>query len=254
MTETIGSLDIDARFCGPPDSGNGGYVCGEMAKALSKRAAAAAAPPLETGLRVRLMKPPPLEEALDLRPTESGLGLFGHASDAPLAEAFVDALEMDVPEAVSVARAEQAATGFRGFKEHVFPGCFVCGPEREPGDGLRVFPGELEEGSGRFAASWVPDASLADPERPDEVDPTFVWAALDCPGCFSFPQPANAILLLGELSAAIHLPAKVGAPHALQSWAIEHKGRKHVTGSVLYDAEGVCLARARGIWIELPAA
>ena len=252
MTDTMGTLTIAPRFCGPPDSGNGGYVCGEMAKRLSKTVADGPSP-LETGVRVRLMKPPPLAQALDFRVAEAGLGLFAGAPDAPLAEAVIDALQMEVPEAISFSSAQDAETRFRGFQEHVFPGCFVCGPERPAGDGLRIFPGELGEASGRFAASWTPDASLADPEHPGRVDPAFVWAALDCPGCFSFPQPEGAIVLLGELTAALHRPATIGVPHTLQSWSIEHKGRKHVTGSALYDAEGACLARARGIWIEIAA-
>jgi len=28
-------LEIAERFCGPPNSGNGGYVCGRIAKNLS---------------------------------------------------------------------------------------------------------------------------------------------------------------------------------------------------------------------------
>jgi hypothetical protein len=27
------AIHIDRRFCGPPDSGNGGYVCGRVAEA-----------------------------------------------------------------------------------------------------------------------------------------------------------------------------------------------------------------------------
>jgi hypothetical protein len=46
------TLVISQRFCGPPQSGNGGYVCGQLAKNLSGAAA------------VRLKAPPPLEVAL----------------------------------------------------------------------------------------------------------------------------------------------------------------------------------------------
>ena len=49
-----GSLVIASRFCGPPDSGNGGYVCGLIAGYLDGPA------------EVTLRKPPPLETASDL--------------------------------------------------------------------------------------------------------------------------------------------------------------------------------------------
>ena len=47
-----GSLVIAPRFCGPPDSGNGGYVCGLIAGYLDG--------PAEVTLRL----PPPLETPL----------------------------------------------------------------------------------------------------------------------------------------------------------------------------------------------
>jgi hypothetical protein len=31
-----GSVTVEPRFCGPPDSGNGGYVCGLVADYLQK--------------------------------------------------------------------------------------------------------------------------------------------------------------------------------------------------------------------------
>jgi hypothetical protein len=45
---------IKRRFCGPPDSGNGGYVAGRLADYFDGAA------------RVRLLKPPPLEVPMDV--------------------------------------------------------------------------------------------------------------------------------------------------------------------------------------------
>ena len=45
---------IDRRFCGPPDSGNGGYVCGLTAGFLDGEA------------EVTLRRPPPLDTPLDV--------------------------------------------------------------------------------------------------------------------------------------------------------------------------------------------
>lgn len=241
---SLGEIRIDGRFNGPPDSGNGGYVCGEMAKALGC---------LDSGARVRLRQPPPLETTLRIAATGDGCAL--HDGETLLGEAWPEHLELEVPDPVTIELASEAALAFRGFNEHVFPACFVCGPDRADGDGLRIFPGPLPAGAtsieGVFAAPWQPDTSLAEAES-DFVDGSFIWAALDCPGCFSFPQPDGAIVLLGEMATAIPGRARVDEPSVLLSWQIEHVGRKHITGSAIYDSAGVCHGLARATWIEIP--
>jgi hypothetical protein len=71
----------------------------------------------------------------------------------------------------------------------VAPGCFVCGPARAPGDGLRVICGPLD-GERLVADSWTPEAELAGPDG--NVAPEFVWSVLDRPS-------GNALLLLDDL-------------------------------------------------------
>ncbi len=245
------TLRIDPRFNGPPRSGNGGYVCGAMALSTP-------------GIgRVRLYEPPPLATELRLVPTDEGVGLF--EGGTLIGEGWPDRLQLEPPRPPGFEEACEAARAFRGFEEHPLPTCFVCGPDRAEGDGLRLFPGPLADGR-LFVTPWIPDASLAlDPAsravgpavpsaaRPgSEVDPIFVWSALDCPGCFAFPQPPGALVLLGELSARIDGPVLVGGRHVVASWAIEDSGRKHVTGTALFDEDGRCLALARAIWIEVP--
>ena len=46
---------IDERFCGPPQSGNGGYVCGVLARLIDG--------PAEVSLR----RPPPLGRPLEVQ-------------------------------------------------------------------------------------------------------------------------------------------------------------------------------------------
>ena len=245
----LSRLTIDARFNGPPDSGNGGYVCGEIAKALDDDSAGV----LESGVRVRLREPPVLQRELEIAALDDeGCGLFDQ--ETLIAQAWPMPLELARPDPVSVEVATGAAESFRGHAEHVFPRCFVCGPERTEGDGLRIFPGRLSDSSTSFedvfAAPWLPDPSLEG--HPGFVDPAFVWAALDCPGAFSFPQPEGAIVLLGEMTAALPGRVEVGTPTVLLSWQIEHSGRKHTTGTALYDEAGECQGVALAVWIEIP--
>ena len=51
MQNTIPTM-IRKRFCGPPNSGNGGYVCGLLAKAMNEpcQVTLHAPPPLDTDL------------------------------------------------------------------------------------------------------------------------------------------------------------------------------------------------------------
>src|SRR5205807_9873027 len=55
------SIIVDKRYCGPPNSGNGGYVCGRLARHIPG------------GAEVTLRAPPPLEKQLDVVATDAGL-------------------------------------------------------------------------------------------------------------------------------------------------------------------------------------
>lgn len=234
------SIEIPRRFRGPPRSGNGGYVAGRLASFVETSADTPA-------VAVRLAAPPPLERRLAVREEDGRIALFD--GDDPVAHARATALTLAPPPAPRFEQAERAAKSFRGFEEHVFPGCFVCGHERADGDGLRIFPGPADP-DGLFAAPWIPDASLR--EAASELVPApFVWAALDCPGAFCFPQPEGRVILLGELQLRSLAPVSIGERCVVTSWPIEQDGRKHRTGSALHGEDGACRAYAQGIWIEV---
>jgi len=55
------SVIIDKRYCGPPNSANGGYVCGRLARHIPG------------GAEVTLRAPPPLDKQLDVIATDDGL-------------------------------------------------------------------------------------------------------------------------------------------------------------------------------------
>jgi len=231
-------VEIADRFCGPPRSGNGGYTCGRVAARLPGAVA------------VRLKAPPPLQTPLRL---ESG------ATDARLtdgatliAEARCTSLELAVPPCPSPAEARQASLAYAGFQRHAFPGCFVCGPDRELHDGLRIFPGSTGE-HGLLAATWTPDTTLAD--AAGRVLPEFLWSALDCPGAFAvLPPVGNVAVVLGELCASIESGLLVGEPCVVTAWPLGIDGRKYFAGSAVHNGEGRLVARARAVWIAVPLA
>ena len=122
-----------------------------------------------------------------------------------VAEGEADELLLDVPDAVEPERAAAASEAGREHWStvHPFPGCLVCGPAREPGDGMRIFPGEL--GDGVFAAEWTPGEWLSDGEG--RVRPEFVWAALDCPTSAPVANfGAGPAMVLARLTARLGRP------------------------------------------------
>ena len=225
-------LRIDRRFHGPPDSGNGGYVAGLVAGTLGG-----------SGATVTLHRPPPLDRRLDLRATAESAELID--GEERIATAVPEDLDLDVPAPPSFAEARAAETRYVGHHRHRFPSCFVCGPAREPGDGLAIYPGDV---GGQVAATWTPGADLASAEA--TVRREFLWAALDCPGYFAVEEAAG-LALLGRMSARAEREATAGEPLIVTGWAIGSEGRKHRVGTALHDTGGGLIACARSTWITI---
>ncbi len=232
MSET---LRIDRRFRGPPDSGNGGYVCGLLAEQIGATA------------EVRLRAPPPLDRDLALDWNDDG-NLILLDGDKVVASARPTELEMDTPPAPTPQAAITGSKCYSGFDHHWFPSCFVCGPDRDPGDGLRIFAGANPD-SEIVLSPWIPDASLDDGSG--VVACRFVWAALDCPGAFAAFERTGDPLVLGTLTARIDKPVAIGANTIVAGWLMGVEGRKHFCGTAVYDESGAVCARASAVWIRI---
>lgn len=163
-----------------------------------------------------------------------------------LAVAKAGTVAIDVPDPPTLEEAQSAEARYSGLRHHIYPGCFVCGPERERGDGWRIFPGEI--GEGRVAAAWTPPRDFGGPDG--MLEPEFIWAALDCPGYFAVEKAAG-LALLGRMAVAIHHPVPTGQPLVVQAWARGSEGRKHQAGTALHAADGTLLAAAHQTWITL---
>ena len=230
-------FQISSRFCGPPRSGNGGYTCGRVAKYLRGSAT------------VRLKAPPPLDVELHLEYTEQEARLYADA--ALIAEAKLAPLALQVPAGPPHGAAEEAARSYVGFKAHAFPGCFVCGPDRAPTDGLRIFPGAIDE-SGLVAAPWIPHESLADASG--TILSEFLWSALDCTSGFAvMPEKEGVAIVLGELTVDLVGSVAADEPCVVGGWPLGVEGRKRRAGSAVYAPGGHVVAAARAVWIEVSA-
>ena len=146
-----------------------------------------------------------------------------------------------------MAVATRAAESYAGRRpeHHPFPGCFVCGPQREA-DGLRIFPGPAGD-DGLLACASVPAADLA---RDGVVDPRFVWAALDCPSGFACMPPGRSTVL-ASMTAALEAPVHPGRTYVATAWPIASEGRKHRASSALHAEDGSRVAVAEALWITL---
>jgi hypothetical protein len=227
------TITIDPRFNGPPGSGNGGYVCGVLARHI--------AGPSEITLRA----PPPLGVALGLVRTDDGVAL--RDGERTIAEARPKPLHLDVPSAPSLTQARAAEARYIGHHDHRYPTCFVCGGGRDPQDGLALFTGPVE-GRALVAASWTPGADLGDDNG--VLREEFIHAALDCPSYWALPH-AGKPALLARMAASIDAPPpRVGAPLIVAAWALSSDGRKHRGASALYTGDGALIARAEALWIE----
>lgn len=227
---------ISSRFCGPPDSGHGGYVCGRVAKHVPGVAS------------VRLKSPPPLEAEIRIEASE-GIAHLSHGTTI-IAEGRPSGLDLTPPPSPSFREAEDASKSYLGFTRHPFPRCFACGPQRRVGDGLRIFPGLIESRS-IVAGPWLPDSSLVDDS--DDVRAEFIWAALDCPsGLAVLPVPEGRAIVLGELCARIDGKVVAGDKYIAVGWPLQIDGRKRLSGSAVFSESGLAVAIGRAVWIEVP--
>jgi hypothetical protein len=243
----MASIIIDGRYRGPANSGNGGYVCGRLAQHMPGVA------------EVTLRAPPPLEKPLDVVATDDGLWELRDGATL-MATGRAASIELTGLEQASFdeASAAELRTPVKP-QDHPMPVCFVCGPARAQGDGLRIFPGPLtrqsRENSAVLAATWIPDPSLA--AEDGLVAPEFLWSALDCPSGYACGyDPVRAQfdgtpLLLGRMSARIEARPRPGERCVITAWPTGRDGRKRLAEAAAYGEDGTLLAVARATWIAV---
>lgn len=209
---------------------------------------------LDGAVTVTLLRPPPLETPMVVEP-EAADALSVRLGDVPVARA-VSARQSpapQVPGTVSTAEACAAQGGAEYFRDPLYPGCFVCGPGRPAGDGLRVFAGPVP-GRALWAAPWTPDASLA--HRSGRVPAEFVWAVLDCPSGIAAVETADLgpdlAVVLGRMTARVAEPPVVGERYRVIAWATGRDGRKLTAGSALLGPDDAVLATASTVWVAVP--
>ena len=231
-------LTIPRRYCGPPESGNGGWVSGALAALVPTDVAAPA-------VTVRLASPPPLDRVLRVvTGTDEGGAPAARLLDGEHLVATATAGPEPAPpplEPASLDEARAAEARYEGLADHPFPTCVVCGTAREPGDALCLRPGPLDDRTGRYACTW---------QVPDDVDATLVWAALDCPGGWS-SGVARRPMVLGTMTAVVRGVPEPGSTAVVTARQTSAQGRRHWSASTLHSSTGELLAHAEAVWIAV---
>jgi hypothetical protein len=244
------SVVIERRFCGPPNSGNGGYVCGLIAKHI------------EGSAEITLRAPPPLDRPLNIVAGTNG-GLELRENERLLAIGRAAPLSVAEIPIVTFAEAEEAASRTPvNERNHQLPTCFVCGTGRAHGDGLRILAGPLLPASGTkpvpFASPWIPYAYLA--AKDGLVASEFVWASLDCPTGFAgasarhLGMSGGESILLGRMHARIDQRPRPGERCVIVAWPTGREGRKLFAEAVLLGPNGECFAVSRATWLVVDRA
>jgi len=230
------SIVVPARFCGPPMSGNGGWTSGHLAQLVDGA--------LDGGaVTVHLRTPPPLDTELTISRGDDGTveAWDGRTVVAQACAAEpLDTAELPMP--VTYEQAQAAGPAYEGLRSHPSPTCFTCGTERDPTDALCLQTGPLPGYDTLRAAAWIPFEST----------PELVWAALDCPGAWASGL-AGRELVLGTMTASVAALPEVGEPHVVMAWPRGQDGRKYLSGTALYAADGHLLAQAEAVWISVDA-
>jgi hypothetical protein len=233
-------ITIARQFRGPPNSGNGGYVCGVLGRQIGGASTVA--------LRALI----PLDTPLGLEETDGGARLVGQDGTLIADGVRAAAALPDPPAPPSLAEARAGGARCTVIEKPFHPPCFTCSSIREDGDGLRILPGQIAGAEpGHIACVWTPHANFAAADG--TIREEIVWAALDCPGSLAWiTKTGMGGGLLGTMTGEVLRLPKAGEPTIVTAWPIEQSGRKFIAGVALFDAQGTLMARGSQIWISRP--
>lgn len=265
-------LVVPSRFRGPPSSGNGGWTSGAISAYAGNDG-----PDPSTGsghrdhaqpwptVSVSLLAPPPLEVPMPVAPAEDG-GVVASYDGRPVLAARCSHDQIrDVPP-VPADEARAATASYAGLAGHPFPTCFSCGTGREPGDGLRIFPGPVtgapaeddEPTRPRVAAAWTPDRSVAEDfhayrDGTPRAGLPVAWAALDCVGGWA-GGVEERLMVLARMTTRLDALPVIGEEHVLVGVGRGRDGRKTWTSATMYDGDGRVVGSAEHLWIAVDPA
>ena len=245
------SLTIEAKFRGPPESGNGGYVAGSVAGRFKAPVPAVA----DAAIEVTLRAPIPLDRPMSLLAPESD-ELQVVLGETLIVEARLTQLTLAVPTpptfAAALAARDQSPSFHEGINPLLLEGtgfhpiCFCCGADVAADAGLHVYAAPVPGFDG-VAAAWRPHQSFADAAGllPEPV----IWAALDCPGQFAYFAAGIRTGMLGRMTGRVLKPVAADQDMVVIGWCLDVERSKHFAGTALFDQSGELCAYSKQVWI-----
>ena len=233
---SFAEIYVDERYSGPPGYANGGWLAGQLSRLVPGQVST-----------VSLWRPVPVGELLSVRPTTEGAVLSIRGELLATAAAAEWPPDLAPVEPVRLDEAEWASQSSQ--RHHPFPTCFVCGPERPIGEGLRILPGPLGDDHGFVHAATWKVGDRYDSGQGAAVVPA-MWAALDCVGAFPHLDDGQ-MAVLGRMTARVLEPAWVGETYAVVGRADGAERRKRFSSTALFDGSGRRVAESHQLWIGL---
>lgn len=225
------TIVVESRFCGVAGMGQGGYLAGLVAGRRNG--------PFQIDFR----NPIPLDAEMSFEDTAKGVRLVHDGK--PIIEAKPGEPVSRAPEFVPIDEAALARDRAEANSLAIVSTCFSCGTRP---DTLRMHAGPV--GDGRFATPYTPPAWVA-PEG--TVEPSFVWAPLDCAAGWSLswdpprPRAVTGMLTMEILDDVL--------PHHDYVIVADYDGpwktRTRRAWSALYTADGDLVARSESLWVSL---
>lgn len=231
-------VTISTQFNGPDSTGNGGYVAGLIACEHGVDG------PVTSMLRI----PPPLGVPLTWERSDDETKLLT-AGGAVVGTARGGEFLREPPACPTHEQAAAGHAAYVGYRHHPFDRCFTCGTKRDEGDGLRLFTGPYADGL--TASPWTPHPAFGGEDG--AIDATVMWAAMDCPGGWAADFSHHTIVL-GMMTAVIHRRPAAAEPCIAVGRLFERIGRKFLTDTALYTADGELLGRAEQVWVAVDLA
>jgi hypothetical protein len=232
MSRLAEQLRIDARYEGIPGVTLGGYVAGLAARGLG----------LSAVVTLQAAVPPETLVTVEGNESTAVLRVDGMIAATAAREAFAST----APEPITASQAEEASERYPGFGHHFFPRCFTCGPHRSVEEGLRIFPGSVDD-QALVASLWTPPSIALDADG--AVGTEYLWAALDCPAIWAVilhgsPQ-ADDRAVTGRLALNRLEVVAGGSPYVIAGWPIGRDGRRVIAGAGIFSQAGELLVEAR---------
>lgn len=224
------SFIVPARFEGAPGRAQGGYAAGLLHDGRPRRVWFRSAVPLDRELAVA-------DDGETISVTLDGtLVLESHTVD-PLDDP-VAPVPMD---AAVAGRARAEAAGF----PDLIADCYSCGTVEGT---LRTHPGQVDDTAVWAAPMVFPEWAATD----GTVDPTHVWAVVDCaPGYPVAFGSGTRLAFTGWLSVDLRSPVEPDRPLVVVAAAEPWDGRKRFARSALWTEDGDLVAVAESLWIAI---